>query len=39
MGQTPMSQIASFASDFEAKLKLAKAPKDLTDQIRVFRMK
>ena len=27
--------IASFASDFESKLKLAKAPKDLTDQIRI----
>ena len=26
--------LASFTSDFEAKLKLAKAPKDLTDQIR-----
>ena len=31
--------LASFASDFESKLKLAKAPKDLTDQIHAFRMK
>jgi len=31
--------LTTFASDFEAKLKFAKAPKDLTDQIRTFRMK
>ncbi|MBP5262916.1 MAG: helix-turn-helix transcriptional regulator [Lachnospiraceae bacterium] len=31
--------LTSFASDFEAKLKLAKAPKDLTDQLRAFQMK
>ena len=31
--------LTSFASDFEAKLKLAKAPKDLTDKIHAFQMK
>lgn len=33
------SLLSSFASDFEAKLKLAKAPKELTDQMRAFRLK
>lgn len=32
------SLIAGFASDFESKLKLAKAPKDLTDQIHAFQI-